>query len=144
MCNLLYYERGTKKSCGINWVDSIKWPRKLSINPVVGQNIQKIVDSSKQESTIRLCIDVGALYLKKFPTLKTRRELEQKCAPQLFLALLLGMGWSVIGRSRPRTVTRTTFNFKFSRLFSKIDSPESFNVLFLTTKVNRLFSFEGG
>ena len=144
MCKLLFYETGTKKSCGINWVDSIKWPRKLSINPVVGQNIEKIVDSSKQESTICRCLEVGAQHLKKFPTLKTRRELERKCVPQLFLALLLGMGWSVIGQSRPRTVTRTTFNFKFSPLFSKIDTPESFNALFFTTKVSRLFSFEGG
>ena len=46
--------------------------------------------------------------------------------------------------SRTRTVTRTTFNFTFSRLFSKIDTPESFNALFFTTKVSRLFSVEGG
>ena len=38
---------------------------------------------------------------------------------------------------------RTTFNFKFSRLFSKIDTPESFRVLFFTTKVNTLISVEG-
>ena len=41
-------------------------------------------------------------------------------------------------------VTRTTFNFKFSRLFSKIDTPESFIVPFFTTKVSRLISVEGG
>ena len=37
-----------------------------------------------------------------------------------------------------------TFNFKFSRLFFKIYTPESFFVLFFTTKVSTLISVEGG
>ena len=40
--------------------------------------------------------------------------------------------------------TFTAFNFKFSLLFSKIDTPESFIVLyFFTTKVSMLISVEG-
>ena len=41
------------------------------------------------------------------------------------------------------TTRRTTFNFKFSLLFSKIDTPQSFIVLFFTTKVSMLISVEG-
>ena len=40
--------------------------------------------------------------------------------------------------------TSTTFNFKFSYLFSKIDTPESFIVLFFATKGSWLISVEGG
>ena len=39
---------------------------------------------------------------------------------------------------------RTTFDFKFCHLFSKIDTPESFTVLFFTTKVSTLISIKGG
>ena len=40
--------------------------------------------------------------------------------------------------------TRATFSFKFSPLFSgKIDTPESFIVLFITTKVGTFISVEG-
>ena len=41
--------------------------------------------------------------------------------------------------SRTRTATWTTFNFKFSRLFSKIDTSEYFIELFSPTKLARLF-----
>ena len=40
--------------------------------------------------------------------------------------------------------TRTTFQFKFSRLFSKNRHLESFIVLFSTTTVRTLISVEGG
>ena len=46
--------------------------------------------------------------------------------------------------SKTRTTTRTAFNFTFSHLFSKIDTPEIFFVLFFTTKVSTLISIEGG
>ena len=46
--------------------------------------------------------------------------------------------------SRKRMTTRTTFNFKFSRPFSKIETLESFTVLFYNTKVSRLISVEEG
>ena len=42
-----------------------------------------------------------------------------------------------------RTTTRATLNFKLSRLFSKIEIPESRIVLFFTTKVSTLISVEG-
>ena len=39
--------------------------------------------------------------------------------------------------------TRTTFQFKFSRLFFKNRHSKSFIVLFFTTKVRKLISVEG-
>ena len=42
--------------------------------------------------------------------------------------------------SMTRTTTSMTFSFKFSRLFSKIDTPESFTALFFSPqKLARLF-----
>ena len=41
--------------------------------------------------------------------------------------------------SRTRTTARTTFNFKFSRLFSKVDTTENYMELFSPTKLARLF-----
>ena len=46
--------------------------------------------------------------------------------------------------SRTRTATWPTFNFKFSRLFSKVDTTENFIALFFTNKASTLISFEGG
>ena len=43
-----------------------------------------------------------------------------------------------------RTTRRATLNFKLSRLFSKIEIPESSFVLFFTTKVGTLISAEEG
>ena len=43
-----------------------------------------------------------------------------------------------------RTTTRATLNFKLSRLFPKMEIPESCIVLFFTTKVSTLISVEGG
>ena len=42
-----------------------------------------------------------------------------------------------------RMTTRATLNFKLSRLFSKIEIPESCIVLFFTIKVSTLISVEG-
>ena len=40
--------------------------------------------------------------------------------------------------------TRTTFQFTFSRLFSKNRHPGKLHRAFFTTKVRKLFSVEGG
>ena len=40
--------------------------------------------------------------------------------------------------------TRTTFQFKFSRLFSKNRHPGKLHRTFFTTKVRKLISVEGG
>ena len=44
--------------------------------------------------------------------------------------------------SRTRTTTRTTFNFKFSHLFSKVDTTENFIELFSPTKLVGLFTLK--
>ena len=46
--------------------------------------------------------------------------------------------------SRTRTATWPTFNFKFSRLFSKVDTTENFIELFSSTKPARLFLLNHG
>ena len=47
------------------------------------------------------------------------------------------------GEQTKTTTRRTAFNFKVSRLFYKLYTPESFIVLFFTTKVSTLISVEG-
>ena len=48
--------------------------------------------------------------------------------------------WRVVTYKRALdSRARTTFNFKFSRLFSRIDTPENFIVLFSPPKLAHLF-----
>ena len=61
------------------------------------------------------------------------------------LRRLLKLFYLLLRRSYQRALdSRTTFNFNVSRLFSKIDTPEGFTVLFVTTKVSALISVKPG